>query len=246
MHATHVFLNSVAILADVLEFDNKLDVGNLLTSLTILITLVALLNAVAKDRRSREREFADRVRAAAAKTLGKLERWQQLSARLYQDVQPLFVDVSQKLHSELSAQAARDLFWRELSVARTAAEQRIVDEEIESAYVELYPYHPSVQRRFTETMSRLKKIDTAVYLDFVKESQQQVLVYDGEPKDYSPALLGNDLRLASARAEHRLVNELEKAIGPIREFLVAVISLSDEKIASRTELPAEVGASGDG
>ena len=38
-----------------------LDVGNLLTSLTILITLAALLHAVTKDRRSRERDFADRV-----------------------------------------------------------------------------------------------------------------------------------------------------------------------------------------
>jgi len=235
-----------ALLARVLEFDNKLDFGNLLTSLTILISVAALLNAVAKDRRSREREFGDRVRAAAAKTLGKLERWQELSARLYEDVQPLFVDVSQKLHAELDAEAARDLLWRELSVARTAAEQRIVDEEIESAYVELYPYHPSVQRRFTETMSRLKAIDAAVYFDFVKQTQEQVLAYSGDRKDYRPSLLGNDLRVESARAERRLVGELEQAIGPIREFLVAVVSLSDKQITSRADIPSDVGAPRDG
>ena len=230
------------ILGGVLEFDNKLDVGNLLTSLTILLTLAALLTAVAKDRRSREREFGDRVRAAAATTLGKLERWQQLSARLYQDVQPLFVDVSQRLHSELDAEAARDLLWRELAVARTASEQRIVDEEIESAYVDLYPYHPSVRHRFADTMSRLKQIDSAVYVDFVKQSQQEVLAYSGNRQGYRPAVLGNELRLESARAERRLVDELEEALKPIREFLVAVISLSDEKIASREDIPAEVGA----
>jgi hypothetical protein len=200
---------------------------------------------MAKDRRSREREFGDRVRAAAARTLGKLERWQQLAARLYQDVQPLFVDVSQKLHAELDAEAARDLLWRELSVVRTAAEQRIVDEEIESAYVELYPYHPSVQQRFAETMSRLKEIDAAVYFEFVRRSQEQVLAYKGARRDYTPSLLGNDLRLESARAERRLVGELERAIAPIREFLVGVISLSDTRIASRTEIPTGVSASRD-
>lgn len=218
------------------EFDKKLDVGNLLTSATILITLVALLNAVAKDRRARERDFADRVRAAAATTLGKLDRWRQLSARLYEDVQPLFVDVSQKLHSELDASAARDLLWRELAVARAAAEQRIVDEDIESAYVGLYPYHPSVQRRFAETMSQVKQIDDGVYLDFVKQTQQQVLMYGGERKDYRPALLGNDLRLQSARASQRLRNEFEEAFTPIRTFLVAVISLSDQEIAARKQV----------
>jgi hypothetical protein len=235
-----------ALAGSILEFDKTLDVGNVLTSLTILISLGALLSALAKDRRARERELGDRVRAAAARTLGKLERWQQLSARLYQDVQPLFVDVSQKLHAELDAEAARDLLWRELATARAAAEQRIVDEEIESAYVELYPYHPSVQRRFTETMSRLKEIDAAVYFDFVEQTQGQILAYSGSPKDYTPALLGNDLRLESARAEHRLVTELEQAIGPVREFLVAVVSLSDKEIVSRTRLPSDSGTPRDG
>ena len=233
------------IVGGVLEFDNKLDVGNLLTSITILLTLVALLSAIGKERRSREREFGDRVRTAAARTLGKLERWQQLSARLYQDVQPLFIEVSQMLHSELDAEAARDLLWRELSVARTSAEQRIVDEEIESAYVDLYPYHPSVHRRFAETMSRLKVIDDAVYVDFVKVSQERVLAY-GDRTGYTPALLGNDLRLEAARAERRLVDELEEAIKPIREFLVSVIALSDERIAAREDLPPEVAAPGGG
>jgi hypothetical protein len=239
-------LHLATTIGSVLKFDNKLDVGNLLTSLTILVTLAALLNAVAKDRRTRDREFADRVRTAAAKTLGKLERWQQLSARLYEDIQPLFIDVSQKLHAELDAEAARDLLWRELSTARTAAEQRIVDEEIESAYVELYPYHPSVQQRFADAMSRMKEIDAAVYLDFVTRSQEQVLAYDGDGKSYTPALLGNDLRRESARAEDRLESELDQATQPLREFLGAVISLSDKQVASRTDIPADVGASRDG
>jgi hypothetical protein len=246
VNAVREWATVFALVASILEFDEQLDVGNLLTSLTILISLGALLSALAKDRRTRERELGDRVRAAAARTLGKLERWQQLSARLYQDVQPLFVDVSQKLHAELDAEAARDLLWRELAAARAAAELRIVDEEIESAYVELYPYHPSVQRRFTETMSRLKAIDAAVYFDFVEQTQAQVLAYDGPPKDYTSALLGNDLRLESARAERRLVNELVQAIGPVREFLVAVVSLSDKEIVSRARLPSDCGRPHDG
>lgn len=231
---------TVLIVAAVLDFDNKLDVGNVLTSVTVLISLAVLLNALAKDRRTRERELGDKVRASAGKTLAKLERWLQLSARLYHDVQPLLVDVSQKLHSELDVPAARDILWRDLAVARMAAEQRIIDEEIESAYVELYPYHPSIHRRFTETMARLKEVDAAVYFDFVKRTQERVLSYEGARKDYTPALLGNDLRLESVRAERRLMNDLDQAIKPIREFLVAVVSLSDQEIVSRSRLPSDV------
>jgi hypothetical protein len=222
-----------------IEFDGTIDVGNLLTSFTILVSLAALLFSLSKDRRTRERELSDRVRAAAAKTLGKLERWQQLSARFYDDVHPVFVDVSQKLHSQLDAEQARDLLWSELTAARTTSEQRIVDEEIESAYVELYPYHPSVQHRFSETMSSLKRVDASVYFEFMKQTQEEVLRYGGAKKDYIPAMLGNDLRLASARAEQQLITKLEQTIRPIRDFLVAIVSLSDDDIVSRARLPSD-------
>jgi hypothetical protein len=235
------FARALALVAALLEFDKKLDVGNILTSLTILISLGALLSALSKDRRSRDRDFADKVRAAAARTLGKLERWKELAARFYEDVQPVFVDVSQKLHGDLDAHAARDLLWRELTTVRATAEQRILDEEIEIAYVDLYPYHPSVQRRFSEAMSALKNIDEAVYLDFIRRTQESVLAYSGPTKDYVPAMLGNDLRLESARAQQRLVSELDEAVQPLSGFLVAVVALTDKEIVSRAQLPSGYG-----
>jgi hypothetical protein len=38
-----------------IEFDGTIDVGNLLTSFTILVSLAALLSSLSKDRRTRSR-----------------------------------------------------------------------------------------------------------------------------------------------------------------------------------------------
>ena len=120
-----------------------------------------------------------------------------------------------------------------------------MDEKIESAYVQLYPYHPTVQGRFAATMSRMKEIDAAAYLDFAEQAQDRVLAYNAGAWAYTPAALGNELRMLTVHTERRLVDDLEQAIRPIREFLVAVVSLSDDDVISRARLPLAASGSGD-
>jgi hypothetical protein len=60
--------------------------GDVLASLTIVVSVVALLISWSKDRAVEERAQADRIRSAVAKGVAKLDRWQALHESLFQEL----------------------------------------------------------------------------------------------------------------------------------------------------------------
>jgi hypothetical protein len=53
----------------------EITIGDILTFLSIIVSVVALLSVWFKEMQIRKKEKANKVRTAAAKTLAKLERW---------------------------------------------------------------------------------------------------------------------------------------------------------------------------
>jgi hypothetical protein len=51
--------------------------------------MCAFLYPWIKDRLLRKREYADRIRRAAAETVVALELWRQITLRCYESIQPL-------------------------------------------------------------------------------------------------------------------------------------------------------------
>jgi hypothetical protein len=216
-------------------FDTSINVGNILTVVTILVSVSALLLSLAKDRRTRERDLADRVRGAAAKTLAKLERWQELALAYYEDVRPTFVDTSELLARDFDPPAARDALWRALEDARLGSLQRIRDEEIETAYVDLYAFNVSVYERFRSTLARLKAVDQRLYGSFVEAAQHPVLAEAENKANYTPANLGNKLRAIGEHFKRQLDAALASEIEPLRSFLASIIAMNDQQLLhSRT------------
>lgn len=76
--------------------DRTIKFGEILTMVTIIVSVIALLTTLSKDRRLRISEHATKVRDAAAQTLAKLDRLEELSTSVFDEVQPLIVDVSEK------------------------------------------------------------------------------------------------------------------------------------------------------
>ena len=72
-------------------------VGDLLTTASILISLIALLFSWSQSRALVQREQANKVRDAAAKTLAKLQRRQTISTPLFDEIQPSLVETSELL-----------------------------------------------------------------------------------------------------------------------------------------------------
>jgi hypothetical protein len=224
-------------------FDSSIDVGNILTVVTILVSVSAVLLSLAKDRRTRERDLADRVRGAAARALAKLERWQELALAYYEDVLPAFVEASQFLGQDVdptdtdnpdrdkkAAIAARDALWPALESVRISSLQRIREEEIETAYVDLYAFNVSGYERFRSTLARLKDIDQRLYKSFKNETQEPIFAMGANRAKYTTANLGDALRRTAERFRNQLEAALASEIDPLRSFLASIMAMNDQRL----------------
>lgn len=220
-----------------LHVGKNIQAGELLTALTVLISFVALLTTLWKEIHANRSTQVDRIRAAAAKTLGKLERWRDLALWYYEDIQPLFVATSNMLAQEFDVAKARDYLWSELGAARNKSKQRIVDESIETAYVELASYFPGIYQVFSTTLGAMKDVEEGRYVDLVQLCQMTVLQYSERKEGYVPPMLGNDLRGACAHVRSLFFTQVSEASAPIHDFLVALIAQSDARILQAKHQP---------
>lgn len=228
-----------------MTFSGEINVGHILTIATVLVSVVALIRAWRLDIRARERLVADRIRNAAALTLGRLERRKELALWYYDEIQPYLIEVSDSLQDSFDVATARDLLWQRLMTARQSSAERILKEDVEGSYVELYAYQPRLFGTFTSTIAALKASDTNVYGRFLEGAQANVLSWDDRERDYVPALLGDDLRATCFAAQGELEAELEDVVRPMREFALKTIAKPDaELLHGDLATPPAVGHSG--
>src|SRR5262249_34861017 len=161
--------------AAVVEFDRSVKLGDVLTSVSILVACLTLVLTWLQERRLRRKEYADRIRRAAAETAVALERWKELALRFYEEIQPLITDADVRLLQEQDVVKVRDFLWRGLVAARAETCQQIHKEKIETAYVGLYGYHPDVQATYRAAVESLRRAEQRTYDEILEHTQDDVL-----------------------------------------------------------------------
>lgn len=213
-----------------LKFDWSIKFGDILTSLTILVSVAALLVSWSKDRTASETEQADLVRSAAARALTQIDRWQLLNLALYQQLQPVFVETSESLSQDFNVIRARDHLWKEIDARRTAISQKILDEEILTSYVSLLSHFPEARKQSISLFQQLNAIEEKTSSSFLEASQQDVLKLEERRDGYTSAMLGNALRTTAQTFKEKFRQETVIVITPAKEFLLDVIAKSNSDI----------------
>ena len=210
------------------QIEKTVKLADFLTPVSLLVTVCGFVWSIYKDRKSREAADADRIRAAASKALGKLQRWKEVALWYYRDVQPVFVDVSGELAADFDPGKARDHLWMALSAARIKNAERLLNESLETAYVELASYYPGVYDPFRAAIRAMKTIDEERYSDALDLGQRAVMSFEGRRNGYVPPLLGNQLRSVTGAVSTLLAEQLNDASRHVESFLVSLINESDQ------------------
>jgi ABC-type transporter MlaC component len=213
-----------------LQIDWSIKVGDLLTSATIIVSVVAMLLSLAKDRAARALEQANRVRSAAAAALSKLDRWQALQLSLYQELQPAYVELSEELGKKFDVDYVRDQFWKRVNTERTTIAQKVVEEQLGTAYADLISHFPAAREKFTDAYAKLNDLEVKVTHDYLAESETEIIRLDGMQKTYTTPVLGNALRRVADSHRRDIKVQSESVIAPVREYLFKVIALPDAQI----------------
>ena len=221
-----------------LQLDKTIKAGDILTSLTIALSVVALVLSLAKDRESRTVDQGNRIRSAAASAIVKLDRWQGVQLSLYQELQPSFVESSESLARKYDVVVVRDKFWRVVNGERIRISHQILEEQLGTAYLDILSHFPAARAQYVEAFSKLATVEEQVSNDFLGESEHAILNLKGKQATYQTAVLGNELRAQAHKSASELKNKSEEMIAPVRNYLLKVIELPDEKIinASRGKL----------
>ncbi len=214
-------------------FEAKLTVGDLLTALAIIVSAIGILAELRKDRELKRKEIADRVRKSAGLIVAKVDRWKQLSRHLFDEIHPLITDADALLVKEGDIVKVRDYFWRELSTLRADITKRIMEEQIEVAYSDLYGYDPRVHELFNGVVDRLRRVDDRVFIGLLHQTQEEILSREEYPQPFSSAELGNSLRSRSKLFAGRAHDLMESILAPFRAEMARLVYASDDDIASR-------------
>jgi hypothetical protein len=213
-----------------MQLDWKIKVGDILTSLTIIVSVAALVITWTKDQDTRQTQQADLVRSAAASVITKLDRWQALQLSLYQELQPEFVATSEKLAEEYDIIEVRDYLWKTISNERIQISSRVLEEHISTSYINLLAHFPDTRRQFLDMFQQLSEIEERISGSFLKQSQQDILAFEGKEANYTSAMLGNALRSTAAKHKEEFIRETSNAIAPVRAFLFDVIAKTNAQI----------------
>jgi len=223
-----------------IRFRAVLSIGDLLTACSIITALIAVLVAWSNDRGLRRHENADRIRHSAGTVIAKMERWKERSHSFYNDLLPLFADTAagiMKHQQRTAANAVMYRMYREIVGAHALATSRIVDEQIEIAYVDLYGYDPKIKDLFAITICRLKQIDDStldnVYSWALKDLDDFLQHKSSTDINRDPKDVNNNLRLTCLKFDKDLQDGMEAVIKPVRDAVSGFIGLQDEDIISR-------------
>lgn len=226
------------------NIDWTIKASDVLTSVTIIVSVVALLLSLARDRDAKAAVQASQVRAAAAVAISKLDRWQALKLSLFQELQPAFVELSEALAQKYDVANVRDQFWKRVNSVRTNIAQKVLDEQLGTAYSDLLSHFPAARQTFTKAFSDLSAVESVVIDDYLARSEQEILALDDQKKTYRTPILGNALRKVATENSNKLRTQTEAVIVPVREFLFNVISLNDKEISGAARIaphPLAVG-----
>lgn len=215
-----------------LQFDTTLKAGDLLTSITIAISVVTLVLTLAKDRATRVTEEANKVRTAAATTLAKLDRWQQVELSLYRRLQPDFVGLSERLAAKYDVVATRDEFWKQVAEARTEVAKQVLEEQLQTSYGDLIAHFPAARKRIIDTLSELDKVEVGASDNFMAIAEQAILRLKGRQSTFQTPQLGNELRAAAATGAAKLRADSDHYLDPLRSYLFSLITLTDEQLVN--------------
>jgi glucose-6-phosphate dehydrogenase assembly protein OpcA len=212
--------------------DTTVSVANIVALLAVMASVVGLLNSNLKDRRERKKQYADEIRKSAALLTVKLERWRDLTASLFEEVQPEITNANIRIEKGKNVIATRDLFWKAVGMVLLSISKRISDEEIELGDASLYGYDAKVRALFLSALSRLKVLRTAIYESTLMRTQTEILrMMDGTLQS---ATLDNKLRGIVRQLERHFQDQATLIIRPFEKEMIRLLDATDDEIGRKS------------
>ena len=199
--------------------------------LTAVLALAGLLYAWLKDLQLKRKTYADKIRDAAGSIIAKLERRKSIVLSLYQELQPIVTDIDMLFVKTKDVVATRDQLWKDINTVFLSIQSKMLDEEIEIAYVNLMGYQPGIMKLYQDTVQLLKGVDHDLLTKALKTTQKIILAQSVDLAE--PAFLGNLLRDEMHLELVYFEKQIDLALMEIDDHLLQLIRKTDNAIYAK-------------
>jgi hypothetical protein len=213
-----------------LSFEKTIKAGDLLTSVTVIVSVLTLVNTLSRDRTARESEQAIKVRTTAAAAVTRLDRWQALQVSRYNELQLTAIELSELFQEKRDAILTRDALWKKVVESRSRVARQILDEQLGTGYSDLIAYFPAARPKYIAAFAELAKVEEQNTGDFLSEAEQAIINLRRANSTHQTADLGNTLRAVAMLHEASLKERSDKVLKPVREYLLEVIASDNERL----------------
>lgn len=206
-----------------LRLSSEVTVGNILTSVTIIIGLSTFLYNEIQKREQVDRAYAAEVRHELGGVLREIAQMDAELRVLFLSIEPLYVTASEialegdDSQREQSLFKARDFLWREIANARAEMERRVLATSTQSNGLAIAGLN--LQADYEDFIERHSKIRANSFSSLSSATQKALQATAGNA-DYS-AQIGNALRNAHYDVERAAIEASEKAMRDIGENIRA-------------------------
>ena len=214
-----------------MTFSHEISFGDLLTSVSIFIAFLGLLFAYFQERTRKSKEYADKIRKSVSLVAAKIERINKLGLSFYDQIQPYFVDSDSYMVNGKAAVEIRDDLWKKLVDNYYLLRSKIIEEEIELAYANLYGYDQTIRELYSKTIYLIEREIDDKFRNLLQETQKCILQYRSQGELFGkPAELGNKLREVSRHNRLLLGKNLSKYENLFRDEILLLQQASDDEI----------------
>lgn len=215
------------------QFRRAISIGDILTICSVLITAAALLYTWNKDQKLRKQEYADRIRHSAGTAIAKLERRRERAHNFYSDILPLFVDSADMFDKNRRFRDTYNFMYRGIVLAHAVSTSKIIDEQIEIAYVDFYSYDPTIKDLVATAVCQLKSADELNLQEFFDKAAELLADSANSPNDPQKADLNNNLRQACLNSDRILQEKMTSILNPLRASIIKFVGSTNDDIVDK-------------
>ena len=214
-----------------LMLDLKITVGDLLTSLSVILSAAGLIIAWSSDQELQMKQQASQIRDSASVVLSKMERWQEISLYALDSFQESTINISHNFQDRHKSLAdIRDIAFDEIARTALLTEKKDFDEQLESAYVSLYGHDPTLKALVELSISKMRDDQTQMFSDLEEEAQDVIRGADRRAAFAEPATVGDQMRQNIEEIRVRYKYTLAKELAVTRDKLANIVKSSDRDL----------------
>jgi hypothetical protein len=225
-----------------MRFDETIKAGDLLASLSVMVSVGTLIYAFRKDRIQHRRDRANSLRQASALMLARMERWREVALALYDDIQVPLTEADGEAVRGDAIGLVRDKLWRDVAACRAELLKWLHAEELELSFAEAIAFDPNLNSLFRDAVALLKAEERAHFDALQWGLQRQVLAIGGIGRVPQEAELGNRLRFVAAAVQERFDESSKELADHFRKEVAKLLQAKDADLVPvlKVQLPTRL------